>query len=33
MKKIKVSDLDLYYGEKHTLKNVNVDINAKEVTA
>lgn len=33
MKKIEVNDLDLYYGDKHTLKNVNVDINAKEVTA
>lgn len=33
MKKIEVNDLDLYYGDKHTLKNVNIDINAKEVTA
>lgn len=33
MKKIEVNDLDLYYGDKHTLKNVNVDINANEVTA
>lgn len=33
MKKIEVNDLNLYYGDKHTLKNVNVDINAKEVTA
>ncbi|MER2027946.1 MAG: phosphate ABC transporter ATP-binding protein PstB [Solibacillus sp.] len=31
--KIKVNDLNLYYGEKQALFNVNLDIKEKEVTA
>ena len=33
MRKIEVSNLDLYYGEKQALKDVAVNINEKEVTA
>ncbi|ADG82972.1 phosphate ABC transporter ATPase [Thermincola ferriacetica] len=31
--KIKVRDLNLYYGEFHALKNINMDIQANKVTA
>ena len=31
--KIKVKDLDLYYGQKQALKKVNMDIYANKVTA
>lgn len=31
--KIKVSDMDLYYGENHALKNINMDIQDKTITA
>ncbi|MGM9534918.1 MAG: phosphate ABC transporter ATP-binding protein PstB [Intestinibacter sp.] len=31
--KIRVNDLDLYYGEKQALKNINMDIRENEVTA
>ena len=31
--KFSVKGLDLYYGDFHALKNVNLDINAKEITA
>lgn len=31
--KISVKGLDLYYGDFHALKDVNLDINAKEITA
>lgn len=31
--KIKVRNLDLYYGENHALKNINMDIKEKSVTA
>ena len=29
----KVANLDLYYGEKHALKNINIDIYKNKVTA
>ena len=29
----KVENLDLYYGEKHALKNINIDIYKNKVTA
>ena len=31
--KIRVNDLDLYYGEKQALKGINMDIIENEVTA
>ena len=31
--KIRVNDLDLYYGEKHALKDINMEIKENEVTA
>lgn len=31
--KIKVSDMNLYYGENHALKNINIDIYDKNITA
>lgn len=31
--KIKVSDMNLYYGENHALKNINIDIYDKKITA
>ena len=31
--KIRVRDLNLYYGSNHTLKNINMDIKANRVTA
>ncbi len=31
--KIKVSDMNLYYGENHALKNINMDIQDKTITA
>uniref|UniRef100_UPI0040570214 phosphate ABC transporter ATP-binding protein PstB n=1 Tax=Agathobacter sp. TaxID=2021311 RepID=UPI0040570214 len=31
--KIKVRNLDLYYGDNHALKNINMDIKEKSVTA
>ena len=33
MGKIKIKDLDLYYGDFHALKNINLDIEAKKITA
>ena len=32
-KKIIVKDLNLYYGDNHALKNVNMDIEEKAITA
>ncbi len=31
--KIKVSDMNLYYGENHALKNINIDVYDKNITA
>lgn len=31
--KISVKDLNLYYGENHALKNVNMDIRENAITA
>ena len=31
--KIEAKNLDLYYGEKHALKNVNLDIKTNKITA
>ena len=31
--KIKVSDMNLYYGENHALENINIDIYDKNITA
>ena len=31
--KIKIKDLDLYYGDFHALKNINLDIEANKITA
>ncbi len=31
--KLEIKDLNLYYGSKHTLKNVNMDIKEKRITA
>ena len=31
--KIRVNDLDLYYGEKQALKDINMEIKENEVTA
>lgn len=31
--KIKVSDMNLYYGENHALKNINIDIQDRNITA
>lgn len=33
MNKIKIKDVNLYYGDFQALKNVNMDINEKEITA
>ena len=33
MSKLAISDLDLYYGDFHALKDVNLDIEANEITA
>lgn len=33
MGKIKIKDLDLYYGDFHALKNINLDIEANKITA
>ena len=33
MSKIDVSNMDLYYGDFHALKNINLSIDANEVTA
>ena len=30
MGKIKIKDLDLYYGDFHALKNINLDIEANK---
>ena len=32
-KKFEINNLDLYYGDFHALKNVNMDINKNEITA
>ena len=32
-KKFEISNLNLYYGDFHALKNVNMDINKNEITA
>ena len=32
-KKISVSDLNLYYGENHALKNINMGIREKSIMA
>ena len=31
--KIEAKNLDLYYGEKHALKNVSLDIKTNKITA
>lgn len=31
--KFTVNDLNLYYGDFHALKNINLDIKEKEITA
>ena len=33
MNKFEVSNMDLYYGNFHALKNVNISIPEKEITA
>ena len=33
VKKIKVRDLNLYYGDNQALKNINIDLEANKVTA
>ena len=33
MDKLTVKNLDLYYGKFHALKNINIDIRDKEITA
>ena len=33
MDKIKIKNLDLYYGDYHALKNINLDIPEREITA
>ena len=33
MNKIKIEDVNLYYGDFQALKNVNMNINEKEITA
>lgn len=33
MSKIEIQDLNLYYGDFHALKNINMDIEEKEITA
>lgn len=33
MNKIEISNLDLFYGDFHALKNINLNINEKEITA
>lgn len=33
MSKLVINNLDLYYGEFHALKDVNLDIEEKEITA
>ena len=33
MGKIKIKDLDLYYGDFQALKNINLDIEANKITA
>ena len=33
MEKIKVKDLDLYYGDFKALKNINLDIETNKITA
>ena len=33
MSKIEVQNLDLYYGEFHALKQINMEFRANEVTA
>ena len=33
MSKFDIKNLDLYYGEFHALKNVNMNINKNEITA
>ncbi|MBM7582171.1 phosphate transport system ATP-binding protein [Caldicoprobacter guelmensis] len=33
MVKVTIKDLNLYYGELHTLKNINLDIEANKITA
>ena len=33
MSKIDVSNMDLYYGDFHALKNINLSIDANEETA
>lgn len=33
MKKIKIEEVDLYYGDFQALKNINMNINDKEITA
>lgn len=33
MDKFKVEDLNLYYGDFHALKNINLDINSNKITA
>ncbi len=33
MEKIKIENMDLFYGDFHALKNINLDIEANEITA
>ncbi|MCR5762369.1 MAG: ATP-binding cassette domain-containing protein [Treponema sp.] len=33
MNKIKIKDLDLYYGDFHALKNINLDVPEKQITS
>ena len=33
MNKFEVRNMDLYYGSFHALKNINIDIPEKEITA
>ena len=33
MDKIKIENLDLYYGDFHALKDINLDLPANEITA
>lgn len=33
MKKFEISGLDLYYGDFHALKNINLDLEEKQITA
>ena len=33
MNKFTIKNLDLYYGDAHTLKNITMDIEANKITA